>query len=84
MDAFYTLCTSAYYLALSMRRRRAEFEWGQARPPDFFANTSTEIDRIEPFAERLRGQAAKVFFSPLYKIVDGNRVLLRKGTVLFH
>ncbi|KAG7006536.1 hypothetical protein G7Y79_00014g037110 [Physcia stellaris] len=81
-----TLARFAYDLALQMRQCRTRYEWAQTAKVDSF--DEADFDRIEDYnteAEERAGSASRVLFGPLYKHVDGRqRVLLRKGVVLFN
>ena len=75
----------AYDLALEIRRCRARYEWAQTAPPASF--NELDIDRIEGYNTRVEGNAgspSKVLFGPVYKRVDNENVLLKKGVVLFN
>jgi len=82
-SAIQTFCNFAYDIVLSLRSCRTEYQWQQL---DISNLREQDVEWIEDYNVSpggiAQGVPAKVLFSPLYKIIDGERVLLRKGTVL--
>ena len=79
----YDLCQKAFELALLLRSTNSVFEWGQTVAPSEVPLTDTEL--IGPYNMKAGGSQAKpvrVMFGPVWKVVDGERILLRKGEIL--
>jgi len=76
------LCEKAFELALSLRGCKARYKWSQGVPA---SHPASDIELIGPFnvsnnvAEL---KPVRVLFGPVYKVVDGDSILLRKGDVL--
>ena len=68
-----------------MRQCRTRYEWAQTASAESFADA--DFDRIEGYNTRADANtesSSRILFGPLYKHVDsGQRVLLRKGVILF-
>jgi len=81
--AVQALCNLAYDLVISLRACKPEYQWQQLRLSTL---REQDVEWIEdyniPSGASARWVPAKMLFGPLYKIVDGEEVLLRKGTVL--
>lgn len=77
------LCTSAFDLGLRLRGNRGVYEWRQAAKPESLPPVDMEL--TGPWAasdDRAPLRPTRVMFGPLYKIVEGEVILLRHGDVL--
>ena len=73
----------AFRLAKLIRASKAEYIWSQLASAGHFVDSDVDwIDGFDVSANRPTHQTlAKELFGPVYKTVDGERVLLRRGTV---
>lgn len=82
-DEIEDLCLKGFQLALKLRACTARYEWSQGAGPASLPFSDVEL--IGPFnahnnAPQLR--PVRVLFGTIYKVVDGDRIVLRKGDVL--
>ncbi|KAL9114874.1 MAG: hypothetical protein Q9227_001117 [Pyrenula ochraceoflavens] len=79
----YDLCARAFELSLTLRESKSKFEWGQGEAPS--AIDPTQVEPIGPYNMKSNFEQARpvrVMFGPVWKIVDGDPILLKKGEVL--
>ena len=78
------LCSKAFNLALMLRESTSKFEWAQSEEPGSIPPNDMEL--IGPYNSKTSTarelKLVRVMFGPLWKIVDGERITLRKGEVL--
>ena len=77
------LCIKGLELALILRETAATFEWGQGEALGKMPLTDTDV--IPNFSMKSRSGLSKpvrILFGPLWKVVDGERILERKGDML--
>lgn len=77
------LCEKGWELGLSLRACKARFKWSQRVLSASI--DSSDVEMIGPFNNQ--GQSGPTrpvrnLFGPVYKIVDGDHILVRKGEVL--
>ena len=78
-----TLCNEALELALTLREGKAVFEWGQGEPPSNIPLSDTDIiNNFNMKSKTGQSKPVRVLFGPVWKIVDGERILERKGELL--
>ena len=86
--AISAFCQSAFDLALAVRACRPEYLWRQRIKPTRIDKPDVEfIDKYNSpsnyrFNRSPEPNPVKVLFGPVYKAVDGNKILLRPGTEL--
>lgn len=80
MDA---ACEKAFDLALKLRSCKAQFEWRQDAQPTSIPPSDVEaIGTLNIYKASSQPRAVRVLFGPVYKIVEKESILLRKGEVL--
>ncbi len=77
------LCHKAFELALTLRESTSTMLWGQGEAPSSVPLSDTEL--IGPYNMRSGGghlKPVRVLFGPVWKVVDGERMLIKKGEIL--
>jgi hypothetical protein len=82
-DDLDSACQKAFDLALKLRSCKARFEWRQDAGPTSIPPGDVEaIGTLNIHNASSQPRAVRVLFGPVYKIVEGGSILLRKGEVL--
>ena len=77
------LCGKAFDLALSLRGCKARYEWRHGLAPSLVPRSDMEL--IGPFNVHSPSaplRPVRVLFGPVYKVVEGDSIVLHKGEVL--
>lgn len=78
------LCAKALELALMLREAPAKYDWGQDIKPERLQPEDMEL--IGPYNVRGNGggkpMPVRVLFGPVWKVEDGEHIVMRKGDVL--
>lgn len=83
-DDMEELCAKAFELALMLREASAKYDWGQDVKPESMPAAAMEL--IGPYNVKGNGggktMPVRVLFGPVWKIEDGEHIVMRKGDVL--